>query len=392
LPILPDHLLLVLEVAQVVANQPNALLGIRSGSVRLSLGTYSAGEHKLLCEIGTGSGADRQMDNGRNVMKMNRNHIWLLLPVLMLAAGSVFAKQHDVTECGTEIDQPGKYRLMNDMSCAPDVSGVWITAPDVTLDLRGHTISCDASGDELVAAVIIGGDVDPPSQMFLENVRVRNGTASGCDDGILLWFSVGAKVSKMNLENNIDGGITLVVATNSEIKHNRFITHGIGIGSWWGGSGNLIKGNYISYVGSAIDLNQETDSNIKCNIVEQSFFGISAGPYSTGNTLQGNLVIDGFSGIMLYGVEHLPVPPDDPEIAPVASGNLVKHNVALGNFMDMSEIVYVLATGDVYVDPGDTCQNSWMNNQFGFEMGPSNCIGLPVELDEDDVCALDADD
>jgi hypothetical protein len=130
------------------------------------------------------------MDYGRNVMKMNRNHIWLLLPVLILAAGSVFAKQHDVTECGTVIDEPGKYRVMNDMSCAPDVSGVEIIASDVKLDLRGYTISCDTSGKYPVGAVVILG----------ENVRVRNGTASGCDDGIVLWFSVGARVSKMNLE------------------------------------------------------------------------------------------------------------------------------------------------------------------------------------------------
>jgi hypothetical protein len=125
--------------------------------------------------------------------------------------------------------------------------------------------------------------------------------------------------------------------------------------------------------------------------VNQSFFGISAGPYSTGNTLQGNLVIDGFSGIMLYGLEYPPVPPDDPVIEPVASGNLVKNNVVLGNFLDLSEIVYPLATGEIYVDPSDTCQNSWMNNQFGSELGPSDCIGASVELDEDDVCALDDD-
>ena len=323
-------------------------------------------------------------------MKMSRNHIWLLLPVLILAAGSVFAKQHDVTECGTEIDQPGKYRLMNDMSCAPDVSGIWITAPDVTLDLRGHTISCDASGDELVAAVIIGGDVDPPSQMFLENVRVRNGTASGCDDGILLWFSVGAKVSNMNLEDNIDGGITLVVAANSEIKNNRFMNNNIGIGSWWGGSGNMIKGNTISYVGSAIRLDSETDSIVKCNTLNQNFFGISMGPGSTGNVLHGNQVNDNIVGITIWGFGT----PEDPDaIIPVPEGNLIRNNIVLRNpWVDLSEVVFNPVIGGIFVHPDDTCRNTWMKNQFVTEMGPSNCIGLPVELDEDDVYAFDADD
>jgi hypothetical protein len=43
------------------------------------------------------------------------------------------------------------------------------------------------------------------------------------------------------------------------------------------------------------------------------------------------------------------------------------------------------------VHPDDTCRNAWMNNQFGSELGPSDCIGASVELDEDEVCALDDD-
>ena len=190
-------------------------------------------------------------------MNMSRNHTWLLLPVLILVAGSVFAKQFDVTECGTVIDKPVKYRVMNDiLDCTPWEDGVVILTSDVTLDLRGHTISC--ARDPSVAPV-------------------------------------------------------------------------------------------------------------------------------------GNLITDGFFGIMLYGVEESAVPPDDPVIWPVASGNLVKHNMALGNFMGLQETTYVVAVDDAYVAPGATCQNTWMSNQFGSELGPSDCIGISVELDEDDVCALDDD-
>jgi hypothetical protein len=157
----------------------------------------------------------------------------------------------------------------------------------------------------------------------------------------------------------------------------------------------MIKDNYIRYAGSAIELSENSNSIVKCNIMEQNDFGISVGPgpNSTGNILQGNLIIDGFVGINMYGLEFPPDPPNPPLILPVASGNMVKNNVVLGNFMlDMAEIVYPLATGEIYVDPSDTCQNAWMKNQFVTEMGPSNCIGLPVELDEADVCALDDDD
>jgi nitrous oxidase accessory protein NosD len=234
--------------------------------------------------------------------------------------------------------------------------------------------------------VLIGWGVD------VQNVVVRNGTVSSCDDGILLWFTDHVTVTRMHLEDNVDnegyaaGGITLVGATNSRISHNTSTGNYAGIRSFTG-TGNRIWGNYTYWDFSAIELNYETDTIVKCNTVEQSYFGISAGPFSTGNILKGNLVTDSSFGIMLYGIED----PPDPIILPVASGNLVKSNVAEGNYLDLSEIVYNLDTDGIYVHPDDTCRNAWMNNQFGSELGPGDCIGASVELDEDDVCALDDD-
>ena len=184
-------------------------------------------------------------------MNMSRNHTWLLLPVLILVAGSVFAKQIDITECGTVIDEPGKYRVMNDLLACPFAEGgVIILASDVTLDLRGHTISCELDPAGLIPAggVIVGWFVGG-----VQNVRIHNGTVTGCDDGILLAFTDGVRVMKMNLENNIAGGITLALANNSEIRNNRLMYNGTGIGSWWGGSGNLIKGNYcVAVIGYSV--------------------------------------------------------------------------------------------------------------------------------------------
>ena len=330
-------------------------------------------------------------------MRINRNHIWLMLPVLILAMGSVFAKQndmkqHDITECGTVISEPGKYNIKNDLlDCSPAGGGVLIMTSDVTLDLKGHTISCKQDPSELAGAVIIGWPVGG-----FENVVVRNGTVSGCDDGILLWFTDNVTVTRMHLEDNVDdlgleaGGITLVGATNSRIKNNTFTGNYAGIRSF-SGQGNRIWGNYTNHDWSAIELNRETDTIVKCNTVEQSGYGISAGPFSTGNILKGNLITDGYLGFMLYGLEFPPVPPDDPEIWPVASGNLVKNNRVLGNMIDLQETTYVLATEVAYIIPGATCQNAWMNNQFGSEFGPSDCIGVSVELGEGEVCALDDD-
>jgi len=345
------------------------------------------------------------MNYWRNVMRINRNHIWLLLPVLILAMGSVFAKQnkmkqYDITECGTVINEPGMYKVKNDLlDCPPTVpatatepeipgEGVVILASDVTLHLQGHTISCEQG---YTAGILVGWLVEG-----IHNVVVRNGTVSGCDDGIVLGYTDNVTVKKMHLEDNVDtdgldaGGITLVGATNSIIKNNTFTGNTAGIRSF-SGTGNRILGNYTNGDDSAIELNYETDTIVKCNTMEQSYFGISAGPFSTGNILQGNQIIDGYAGILMYGLEFPPVPPANPEIWPVASGNMVRNNLVLGNFMDLQETIYKLATGEVYVDPNDICQNAWMSNQFGSELGPSDCIGFSVELDEDDVCALDDD-
>jgi hypothetical protein len=49
-------------------------------------------------------------------------------------------------------------------------------------------------------------------------------------------------------------------------------------------------------------------------------------------------------------------------------------------------------TGDLLLHPDGTCLNTWEKNQFGTQLAPVGCIGFPVELDDDDVCALDDDD
>ena len=313
-------------------------------------------------------------------MKMNRNHIWLLLPVLILAAGSVFAKQHNITECGTEIDQPGKYRLMNDLlDCPAPKAGVLIGASDVTLDLRGHTISC-----EQIVSMQAGVDV-----LWFENVRIRNGTVTGCDGGVVLFYSDNARVTKMSMSGN-SSAIVLVGASNSLIKNNQFAGNiDTAIVSWWGIS-NLYSHNTMNSEFEGISLIGETDSSVTCNMANQTGFGISLGTDSTGNVLRGNQANDNISGIMLWGFGAF----EDPDnIGPVPEDNLIRNNIALGNsWVDVSEVVYNDVTKHLFVHPDDTCRNIWMKNQFDMEMGPSNCIGLPVELDEDDVCALDADD
>jgi hypothetical protein len=49
-------------------------------------------------------------------------------------------------------------------------------------------------------------------------------------------------------------------------------------------------------------------------------------------------------------------------------------------------------TSDFLLQPEGLCLNAWEKNQFQTEYGPVGCFGIPVELEEEDVCALDDDD
>ena len=67
-----------------------------------------------------------------------------------------------------------------------------------------------------------------------------------------------------------------------------------------------------------------------------------------------------------------------------------------GNFfrglalIDLAEAMLNPFDGSVFALP--ECLNTWKKNQYGTELGPVDCIAPPVELDDDDVCALDSDD
>jgi hypothetical protein len=58
----------------------------------------------------------------------------------------------------------------------------------------------------------------------------------------------------------------------------------------------------------------------------------------------------------------------------------------------LTEVFYDLVTGESLIHPDGTCRNAWEKNRFQTALGPAACFGNPVELDDDDVCALDDDD
>jgi len=321
-------------------------------------------------------------------MKMRVNYFWISLPLMLLVAGSLLAApktkaQMDVTECDTYVTEPGKYKVVNDLACEPGEMAIQILASDVKLNLGGHTISCETPER---SGVIVGDRLIPE---IFSNVHIRNGTVTGCGVGVLLWFTDGARVTKMSLNDNAESGVTLIEAENNVIRNNSFV------GGFWAissyeGIGNSFGHNKIRYSTLGIDLIGENDSRITCNAVDQGYYSLSLEPLgataSTGNVVRGNRVTDNFLGIGMFGYGT----PEDGVFQPMSADNLIHRNIATGNWLDMVEAIYNPDTDGLFVPPGAECQNMWKHNQFDTELGPPDCIGTPVEIKK--VCAPEFDD
>ena len=304
--------------------------------------------------------------------------------VLVLVAGTALAKPPiPISECGAVITEPGKYQVTQDLFCLPDQQGIQIFASDVTLDLKGYTITCDTSGEERVGAVLIGDFFDP--DFVVEDVWVKNGTVSGCNEAVIFFYGQSGKATQITATGN-SNGIFVFEAKDTLIKNNVGFGNVTGIGTD-GGIGSEIKGNVLyDNFDAGIALERETDSLVACNTSERDVFGVRIGPFSSGNVVRGNHISIGAWGIGLYGI-------GTPEeiFLPMASGNLIRNNIVLGSgAFDLAEAILNPFVGSVFTLP--ECQNTWMKSQYVTEFGPFDCIAPPVELDDDDVCALDDDD
>lgn len=309
---------------------------------------------------------------------------------LVLVAGVALAKPPEpISECGTVITKSGKYRVTQDLFCEPFQWGIWVIASDVTIDLRDHTITCDTSGyipDETlrVAAVVVGDPFDPT--FVVEDVWVKNGTVASCHEAVVFAYGQSGKATKITATGN-ETGIVAFGAKDTLIKNNVGFGNLRAIGTIYG-IGTEIKGNELyDNFDAAIAIEPGTNSLVACNTSERDFFGVRIGPFSSGNVVRGNYISSGAWGIGLYGFGATP----EPIFQPMASGNLIEKNIVqVSGVVDLAEAMANPFTGDMFVLP--ECRNAWMKNQYVSAFGPVDCIAPPVELDDDDVCALDDDD
>jgi len=347
-------------------------------------------------------------------MKRHQNYLWISLPVLLLVAGSVLAApkapKHgalkNVTECGTILTEPGNYKLVNDLLECPG-NGVNIEGSDITLNLKGYEISCVENDLDVGGIIVAPPDPDSWGIVTVRNVTVKNGHVSNCKDGIVLASTEDSKVMNISSTGNTKWekepgvwvygtGITVWKSRNNVIMHNH--TYGNasdGIGSWES-SGNLFKHNTSTDngVGSAggdgagISLSNEQNSRIMCNRIHGNADGILMLPGGSGNLLRGNLVTGNLAGIGMLGFAW-----DGHFWRDIPAGNTIRSNIMEDNdWFDVYEFYYDVVTGDFLIHPEGLCPNTWEKNQFQTDFGSPGCFGIPVELEEGDVCALGDDD
>lgn len=307
---------------------------------------------------------------------------FVMLMAAALPATSVLAAT-PITECGTVVTDPGDYILTQDLFCEADLNAIHILSSDVTLDLGGHTVTCGASSaDNRIGAVIVGDYVNPG--LVLENVTVKNGTATACDDGVAVFFTRGTEVTRMHLSDNIESGLVLVGAADT-------LAHGIkvrgtgvdGIQSWYG-VGNTFTGNMIGTNGNVgIWAYAETGSQFICNRASFNNVGIGLGGWSSENIVRGNIATFNLdSGLLLLANGELP----DVVLEPVWN-NLVEDNISLSNGgSDLVDVVWNSATTEFFVLP--ECANAWANNHFVSAIGSADCNFVPVPMKTVDVCGM----
>jgi parallel beta-helix repeat protein len=186
-------------------------------------------------------------------------------------------------ECGDTVTASA--RLTKDLTACPG-DGLVIGAPNVVLDLAGHTISSNPQS-EFVAGVRVAGQA---------NVTVRGGRIEGFNSNVLLTEAPGAEVDRMTLVGAQFAGVATGAQNGATVQRSVF-------------DNNVI----------AIVTDQSSNIRLDRNVVHEGAFGISLGNGSDFSLTRNLLVDQEFRGIL---------------VASGAMGASLDRNVVLGSGQD----------------------------------------------------------
>jgi hypothetical protein len=194
-----------------------------------------------------------------NSTSFSKPKFTLLALALGAFAGNVSAVT-DITFCD-EINQPGAYRLTQDLNSGSKGSCLLIDTDNVILDLQGHTITGNDSSTSL--GISVAGRRD-------YKIEIRNGTIRNFGTGVALGDVSAARVENLSvLANKVSGievGTGSIVASTIVRR-----TTGSGITA---GPGSLVFDNIaISNKGTGISAG--VGSVIRANSAIGNFVGIA---------------------------------------------------------------------------------------------------------------------
>jgi len=238
------------------------------------------------------------------------------------------------------ITQPGSYYLTGDVAPADSRFGIYIDAPDVTIDLNGFTMR---------------GNVNSPSAISLSgnarNVVVRNGTITGWNTGIAGALSQNACFERLIIENIRTIGISAgSFSTVTDCIVRSCQSDGILIGGPGTVTRCLVSGCSSGIVVTGAGM--VTDSSVQNNVVH----GISVGQHSL---VRGNhCVANGNNN------------PNGAGIHTAAQFCRIEGNSVVQNGRGIS----VTGTRNVIIS------NSAAFNATNFNIGPTNTVG-PITSD-----------
>jgi len=224
-----------------------------------------------------------------------------------------------ITDCGTNITQPGRYFLVNDLKQCPDV-GISITVSSVKVELRGHTIQGPLITN--VSTILANGGTTGLSDLEIEGPGTVIGGDAGINFGnvhhsrvrnlVVVQNNFGMEVNAGDLTN--DATVAATASTENEFRD------------------NVVTGNFFD--GINVSENRFIHNNLSGNSHDGLFLFNANNNVARDNTTDVNLA----SGI---------------EVGTLGSGNRIDHNTALGN------------TGpDLFDEQGDCTHNTWTNNSF----------------------------
>lgn len=143
---------------------------------------------------------------------------------VMLATAAAAFGATPINTAPYTITTPGSYQLTANLNVTGNTVAVRISAPNVTLDLSGYSITCTQCGSG-------SGIVATGSGTLIENGSVTgfdNGTPEMPGAGIFFYAYAEGRVSHMSVQNN-SSGVLARSGVNLVVEDSTFILNGVGI-------------------------------------------------------------------------------------------------------------------------------------------------------------------